>query len=240
MQWLNSIKNAAISPLLRLAANRWPAQGELLDVQTRLSLWLAFSRFFLDTELSNSDFAEVAKVINESGVALSDAEAVLWNEVFPVLSANLQAISGEWAGWSAAWLQANLRPSTGPARRRYFGLAARETRRCWQRVCQPGLGRQQRPAPGLLNVALQLLYGLSLLLLWALSGPPQAWMMEFDPSITAAAIEDHSGDRAITQLLLLLLALAVQAAIAIRASSHAGRILALLLATVALLLFSCG
>ncbi len=35
-----------------------------MDEQTRLSLWLAFSRFFLDTELSDSDFAEVARVID--------------------------------------------------------------------------------------------------------------------------------------------------------------------------------
>lgn len=105
-----------------------------MDEQTRLSLWLAFSRFFLDTELSDSDFAEVARVIDESGVAVNEAEAILWNEVFPVLSANLNSLSGEWAGWSSEWLLTNIRPSTGPARRRYVGFAARETKRCWQQV----------------------------------------------------------------------------------------------------------
>lgn len=208
-----------------------------MDEQTRLSLWIAFSRFFLDTELNDSDFAEVAKVIRESGVTRAEAESVLWNEVFPVLSANLHAISGEWVGWSPAWLQANLRPSTGPARRRHFSPAARAIKRCWQRIYRQRPAH--RPQSGLLSLGLQLGYAVCLLFLWVLGGSPQDWMTEFDPSLTAAAIEDRSGDRNVALGLLLLLALGAQVVMAIRATTWARRLASLLLAVFAVLLFSC-
>lgn len=105
-----------------------------MNEETRLSLWEAFSDFFLDTELTDVSFRHAARVIEQSGLSVAEAEAVLWNEVFPVLHVNLRSVAGEWAGWSREWLNTHLRPSTGPARRTGPRFAVREIKRCWEQV----------------------------------------------------------------------------------------------------------
>ena len=105
-----------------------------MDDAIRLSLWGAFSDFFLDTELTDQDFQHAARVVAASGLQLEQAEAVLWNEVFPVLHQNFLDPSGIWAGWPEDWLKANLRPSTGPARRVGPELAVKEIGECWGRM----------------------------------------------------------------------------------------------------------
>jgi hypothetical protein len=81
------------------------------------------------------DFRHAANIIKKYGVPLADAEAVLWNEVFPVLNSNLLSVAGVWAGWPTEWLKANLRPSTGPAVRVHFPqFFVQEINRCWQGV----------------------------------------------------------------------------------------------------------
>ena len=107
-----------------------------MNIETRISLWEAFSEFFLDTELTDDAFRHAARVIDESGISRDDAEAVLWNEVFPVLHVNLMSFAGEWAGWSREWLEANLRPSTGPARRKGPRFVVKEIQRCWSKVVE--------------------------------------------------------------------------------------------------------
>lgn len=105
-----------------------------VNEETRLTLWEAFSDFFLDTELTERTFQHAARVIASSGVSLEDAEAVLWNEVFPALHWNFQCPAGEWAGWSREWLKSNLQPSKGPARQNGPSLAVEEIRRCWEQM----------------------------------------------------------------------------------------------------------
>ena len=79
-----------------------------MNEETRVSLWEAFSDFFLDTEISDIHFIHAARVVKKSGISPAEAEAILWNEVFPVLYPNLLSVAGEWAGWSREWLKANL------------------------------------------------------------------------------------------------------------------------------------
>ncbi len=110
----------------------WDGADE--GVRQRLPLWEAFSALFLDREPDEATFRDVARAVRASGVAIEQAEAILWNEVFPVLRWNLRSVAGEWAGWPRDWLAANLRPCSGPARRPGGGAAAREIGRCWDRV----------------------------------------------------------------------------------------------------------
>lgn len=105
-----------------------------MNEETRISIWEAFSDFFLNTELTDVTFRHAARVIEQSGISLAEAEAVLWNEVFPVLHTNLLSAAGEWTGWPWDWLKAHLRPSVGPVRRTGPGFAVREIQRCWEQV----------------------------------------------------------------------------------------------------------
>lgn len=105
-----------------------------MNEETRISLWEAFSEFFLDTELTDVCFRHAARIVEQSGVSLAEAEAVLWNEVFPILHVNLQSVAGEWAGWSREWLKAHIRPSVGPAHRNGRKFAVQEIQLCWEKV----------------------------------------------------------------------------------------------------------
>ncbi|MDR2173310.1 MAG: hypothetical protein LBE32_03790 [Burkholderiales bacterium] len=106
-----------------------------MNEETRLALWEAFSTFFLDTEITDANFRLAANVIKESGISLDEAEAVLWNEVFPALRQNLMSVAGNWTGFSREWLKANLRPSTGPAKRPLvFRAGVRAIQNCWESV----------------------------------------------------------------------------------------------------------
>lgn len=102
--------------------------------EDRLPLWRAYSEFFLDTELDELSYAYVARAVLESGLGLEQAEAVLWNEVFPALHPNLRNHLGVWDGWSDAWLLAHLRVAPGPAVRSGPRATVAEIERCWNRM----------------------------------------------------------------------------------------------------------
>ena len=105
-----------------------------MNEEARVSLWEAFSGLFLDTEITDAHFCHVALAIEQSDISLAEAEAVLWNEVFPVLHRNLQSVAGEWVGWPREWLVANLRAAVGPAQRTGPQSAVHEIQRCWEQV----------------------------------------------------------------------------------------------------------
>lgn len=105
-----------------------------MNEEARMSLWEAFSTLFLDTEVTDADVRYVARVIQDSGATLEKAEAVLWNEVFPILHPNLTSTMGEWAGWPRDWLKEKLRPTSGSARRPRYGWAATQIKQRWKLV----------------------------------------------------------------------------------------------------------
>ena len=107
-----------------------------MDTEARISLWRAFSEFFLDTEMDDATFKYVARVVRETGATREQAESILWNEVFPVLHGNLQSVAGEWVGWSREWLVANIRPSDEPARRVGPQALVQEIQRCWEKALE--------------------------------------------------------------------------------------------------------
>lgn len=74
----------------------------------RLKIWQALSEFFLDTEITDSTFDYVARVVLETGYSPQEIHNILWGEVFPALEGNLKSIAGEWAGWTDEWLLEHL------------------------------------------------------------------------------------------------------------------------------------
>ena len=74
-------------------------------LQERLPVWRALSNLFLDTELDQSDYRDIATQIENSGFSKSETEEILWSEVFPALADNLRIVAGEWSGFSDEWLR---------------------------------------------------------------------------------------------------------------------------------------
>jgi hypothetical protein len=111
--------------------------------EDRLPLWRAYAEFFLDTEIDECTFAYVARTVAESGLSPIEAEAVLWNEVFPVLHTNLRNHLGVWDGWPDEWLLANLRIASGPAVRSGPRAEIAEIERCWKRMCAHWPGHER-------------------------------------------------------------------------------------------------
>lgn len=102
----------------------------------RLQIWRALSDLFLDTEISDTTYEYIARTIEESGLSLTEAENILWYEVYPVLEKNLRSITGVWDGWSDAWLLEHLTRKcfAGPIQGK--SSIKKEIRACWLRVIE--------------------------------------------------------------------------------------------------------
>lgn len=74
----------------------------------RIPVWLACSEFYLDTQLSKDQIAQIAQTLKASGFSLEEVENINLNEVAPVLARNLQQVAGEWEGFEEEWLVANI------------------------------------------------------------------------------------------------------------------------------------
>lgn len=102
--------------------------------EDRLKIFLSLSDLFLDTEIEDYVFKNIARTVSECGLSLSEAEEILWYEVYPVLEGNLRSVAGVWEGWSDSWLVQNL-----PAPVRLIAIDGdtsiiKEIKRCWRQV----------------------------------------------------------------------------------------------------------
>ncbi len=100
----------------------------------RLKIWQALSEFFLDTEITDSTFDYVARVVVETGYSPQEIHSILWSEVFPALEANLKSIAGEWAGWTDEWLLEHLSVCEVSTKKHGDSSIIKEIRRCWEQV----------------------------------------------------------------------------------------------------------
>ena len=108
------------------------------EIDRRRPVWDALSIFFLDTEVDDGHRRHIAQVISDSGYSPSEIETILWEEVFPVLQANLRDFFGEWEGFDLDWMQQQI--LSGPPRRTQFqrvlaalpGSPERMIRQEWQ------------------------------------------------------------------------------------------------------------
>lgn len=100
----------------------------------RLKVWQALSQFFLDTEVEQSTFDQVAIMIEESGYTLTEVHSILWLEVFPALSGNLKSMAGEWSGWPDDWLLKHISVRELAPAKPATGWGGAEIARCWEEV----------------------------------------------------------------------------------------------------------
>jgi hypothetical protein len=104
--------------------------------EERLKIWRALSDLFLDTEIDELTFNYIARSISECDLSLSEAEEILWYEVYPVLEDNLRSVAGVWEGWSDEWLLQNLPAPVRPSAIHGETSIVKEIRRCWRQVAK--------------------------------------------------------------------------------------------------------
>ena len=81
-----------------LAVARLPALTDE-EIARRLPVWSALSDTFLDTELDDHNYHNIAELISEAGYTKEELETIYRAEVEPAFSYNLLSPAGEWAGW---------------------------------------------------------------------------------------------------------------------------------------------
>ena len=77
------------------------------DLAIRRPVWLALSEFYLDTELTEMDFEQIAGIFNQSGLDRETIKEIDLYEVFPLLQWNLLSAAGVWNGFDEEWLFSN-------------------------------------------------------------------------------------------------------------------------------------
>lgn len=95
------------------------------EIARRRPVWAALSELFLDTELDELDRTRIAEVLSRSGYARAEIEAILYDEVYPILIWNLRSAAGVWDGFDQAWLEERI-------------LARRRRRFRWPRALRTG------------------------------------------------------------------------------------------------------
>ena len=99
------------------------------EIAARRPVWVALSELWLDTELQDRDLSHIARVLHDSGYGREALEAILFDEVAPVVYRNLYSVAGEWAGFDEDWLCGEI---LGALRRR--GWLGRWLLRCRRRM----------------------------------------------------------------------------------------------------------
>ncbi|WP_422653670.1 DUF7079 family protein [Hymenobacter sp.] len=86
------------------------------ELERRRLVWVALAKLYLDTELQDSDFQQIAAEITASGLTWHEIQGINYDEVGPALWSNLLSIAGEWEGWDPEWLTERITSHyTGPA-----------------------------------------------------------------------------------------------------------------------------
>jgi hypothetical protein len=73
-------------------------------ITERKPIWVALSKLYLDTELSESTLLSIVETFKKSVFTLAEIKKIDRTEVFPVLQVNLVSVAGEWAGFDEEWL----------------------------------------------------------------------------------------------------------------------------------------
>lgn len=83
------------------------------------------SELFLDRELDDGDRRRLHDALAATGLDLATLDRVFFDELEPVLAANLRSPAGQWAGFDIDWLEARIRE--------------RQEDRGWRRLVERGL-----------------------------------------------------------------------------------------------------
>ena len=111
-------------------------QIPLEELARRLPLWEAISRLFPDTALDELSSRSIARQISESGYSLPQAEAILWDEVFPIVECNMRDPAGVWDGFDMTWLQEQILHSKSTESAATRPRVAEAIREKWAQVCR--------------------------------------------------------------------------------------------------------
>ena len=79
-------------------------KGISYDIDERKPIWLVLSQLYLDTELQDFDFQNIANIINQSPYNFEQVKKIDRLEVFPILYANLIVTAGVWDEFDSEWL----------------------------------------------------------------------------------------------------------------------------------------
>jgi hypothetical protein len=111
------------------------------NLESRRIVWAAFSDLFLDTELDESLYENIARICIESPFSPEECEKIFWNEVYPVCIGNMLVPAGVWEAFDKEWLEAAIKRHVSTWRFRFFGQFLGEHRifksmvkEDWQRV----------------------------------------------------------------------------------------------------------
>ncbi len=74
----------------------------------RRPVWKAISELWLDTELSDFGYKQIALVFSESPYDLADLECIAFEEVAPILYLNFYTPAGAWDGFDPVWLEEQI------------------------------------------------------------------------------------------------------------------------------------
>ena len=77
------------------------------DLSVRRQIWASLSELYLDTETTGS-LPGIARTLAESDYSLSELRAILFDEVDPVLRANMRLPAGVWDGFDQEWLAGRI------------------------------------------------------------------------------------------------------------------------------------
>ncbi|MDA9918501.1 hypothetical protein N9D37_01250 [Erythrobacter sp.] len=70
------------------------------EIERLLPVWVVLSDTFLDTELDERRYAEIAESLLSSGYSLHELERIYRGDVAPAFVLNLWGVAGEWQGWT--------------------------------------------------------------------------------------------------------------------------------------------
>lgn len=79
-------------------------KGISYNIDERKPIWLVLSQLYLDTELQDFNFQNIANIINQSPYNFEQVKKIDRLEVFPILYANLIVTAGVWDEFDSEWL----------------------------------------------------------------------------------------------------------------------------------------
>ena len=82
------------------------------ELERRKPVWTAFSEFWLDTELDETDLSRIAGIASASGYSIAELRDIYLYEVAPVVYLNCWSVAGVWTAFDDEWLHAAARRNT--------------------------------------------------------------------------------------------------------------------------------
>jgi hypothetical protein len=70
------------------------------ELETRRVIWTELSDLYLDTELSDDDLQQKARIFKNSGLTINEIKDINYYEVGPQLIDNLRSMAGVWDGFN--------------------------------------------------------------------------------------------------------------------------------------------